>query len=830
MGSRGSRTATVRSVGRFHSRGLLLAGLAGAAVVFSGRLVSAQPVCVGNCNGDQTVTVDELLVLVNIALGTAEPSSCPHGIPSGVEVDVGLIIQAVNNALGTGCPQVSPTLTPTASSAQTPTSGPASTTPTLPASATPSPSVTVTASPSVTPTPPSITFRDYTPEFPRADRLDGDIQNGGITVTYAGGSTARLSVVGTTLVATSAQAVIDFRVNDPAFLTIDGSPILLSRAFEMIMDALRLDPTQWTPTQRALVAFPVVASAPQWRDSNKSFLFAGAASGRRVYGGKSSRQVTGVDQLCRTDAECKLEALGVVPGTLVEWTVQCGGVVEGGPPDCASLLVPCLVPQVALGIPPIISGGICAGLVAACYQYLDPECKLTNLAHDINAAYDRIFSACQQANACPAGHACIPGLGYSTCSGECLTDLECSGGAHCDPIQRKCGSTATPTRTPPPTSTPTSTPLASATATSRSTPTVTPTPSKTPSGTRTPTPTHTVSPTPTPGAIRRVRLTLGSGGGGGFTLPATVEMDVGSPSGYFLGSNGKFEAGIPYFSSQVESGATFQPGINGYAGVRGFPQHVGPCFFINRPGGSSFVAVKPIIGGQRKVWINVSVGCFQVSSFGGGGLITYEWEYQIRYFSGDPAAGSSALAHMEIGTVPNSGYYVDDGSIGSYTVELLDSDAGTPTPATTASPEVTGTIGTTRTPVPSPPPMSPTQIADFTASPTEAATPDSTRTGVGVTRTPTSPVTITPVSSITPVGTRGATATPTPTPVPDPTGLRASPSVPISSPTPRQPLLVQCGLGCSPQATSCICNCGCPSGYLVTGIDYAACQIVCGPF
>jgi len=48
------------------------------------------------------VTIDEIITLVNIALGTAQTSACPHGVPSGADVDVALIIRAVNVAL-TGC-------------------------------------------------------------------------------------------------------------------------------------------------------------------------------------------------------------------------------------------------------------------------------------------------------------------------------------------------------------------------------------------------------------------------------------------------------------------------------------------------------------------------------------------------------------------------------------------------------------------------------------------------------------------------------------------------------------------------------------------------------
>jgi len=58
--------------------------------------------CVGDCDGSGAVTVNELITLVNIDLGTAQSSTCSHGIPSGGSVDITLIIQAVDNALN-GC-------------------------------------------------------------------------------------------------------------------------------------------------------------------------------------------------------------------------------------------------------------------------------------------------------------------------------------------------------------------------------------------------------------------------------------------------------------------------------------------------------------------------------------------------------------------------------------------------------------------------------------------------------------------------------------------------------------------------------------------------------
>lgn len=59
--------------------------------------------CVGDCGGTRSVVVNDIITLVNIALGTAPPSACPNGIPVGAEVDIALIIEAVNNALSS-CP------------------------------------------------------------------------------------------------------------------------------------------------------------------------------------------------------------------------------------------------------------------------------------------------------------------------------------------------------------------------------------------------------------------------------------------------------------------------------------------------------------------------------------------------------------------------------------------------------------------------------------------------------------------------------------------------------------------------------------------------------
>ena len=61
--------------------------------------------CRGDCNSDGHVTVDEILTMVNIALGNADISSCRAGDPSGDgQITVDEILTAVNNALN-GCVQ-----------------------------------------------------------------------------------------------------------------------------------------------------------------------------------------------------------------------------------------------------------------------------------------------------------------------------------------------------------------------------------------------------------------------------------------------------------------------------------------------------------------------------------------------------------------------------------------------------------------------------------------------------------------------------------------------------------------------------------------------------
>lgn len=62
-----------------------------------------EPVCVGDCSGDGFVTVDEILLLVGIALGSNDISVCPAGDASGDgDITVDEILSAVRRALE-GC-------------------------------------------------------------------------------------------------------------------------------------------------------------------------------------------------------------------------------------------------------------------------------------------------------------------------------------------------------------------------------------------------------------------------------------------------------------------------------------------------------------------------------------------------------------------------------------------------------------------------------------------------------------------------------------------------------------------------------------------------------
>ena len=63
---------------------------------------SAPAQCVGDCDGSSTVTVNELVLAVAIALDETAPGACP-AFTAPITVDQ--LIRAIDNALG-GCPPV----------------------------------------------------------------------------------------------------------------------------------------------------------------------------------------------------------------------------------------------------------------------------------------------------------------------------------------------------------------------------------------------------------------------------------------------------------------------------------------------------------------------------------------------------------------------------------------------------------------------------------------------------------------------------------------------------------------------------------------------------
>ncbi|MDX2168981.1 MAG: hypothetical protein SF182_18075 [Deltaproteobacteria bacterium] len=133
-----------------------LAFVAGCALWLSAGAAQAQ--CVGDCNGDGMVAINELIIGVNIALGAQPVSACPSFDANGDGmVTINELIIAVNNALGS-CPAPVDTATATetvAADTPTPTEPIVVNTPTATNTTadTPTPTDTVAAdTPSPTPT------------------------------------------------------------------------------------------------------------------------------------------------------------------------------------------------------------------------------------------------------------------------------------------------------------------------------------------------------------------------------------------------------------------------------------------------------------------------------------------------------------------------------------------------------------------------------------------------------------------------------------------------------------------------------------------------------
>jgi hypothetical protein len=81
----------------------LYAGTIYPGLIGDGVFVRQETLCVGDCDGSGAVSVDEIVMMVDIALGYAGVATCGAADPAGTgEVTVVQILQAVDNALN-GC-------------------------------------------------------------------------------------------------------------------------------------------------------------------------------------------------------------------------------------------------------------------------------------------------------------------------------------------------------------------------------------------------------------------------------------------------------------------------------------------------------------------------------------------------------------------------------------------------------------------------------------------------------------------------------------------------------------------------------------------------------
>ena len=78
-----------------------LAFLGGVCLLLSGTAAHAQGDCVGDCDDNGSVCINELIIGVNIALGLRPVADCPSfACTGGDTVPINCLVQGVNNALG----------------------------------------------------------------------------------------------------------------------------------------------------------------------------------------------------------------------------------------------------------------------------------------------------------------------------------------------------------------------------------------------------------------------------------------------------------------------------------------------------------------------------------------------------------------------------------------------------------------------------------------------------------------------------------------------------------------------------------------------------------
>ena len=104
-------TASATTVGTVMRRGVMVA--LGLLLLMARAPAARATLCGGDCNGDDTVTVSELVLMVNVALERVSVDRCTAGDTSGDgAISIDEIITGVDHALD-GCGFVEPPPTPT---------------------------------------------------------------------------------------------------------------------------------------------------------------------------------------------------------------------------------------------------------------------------------------------------------------------------------------------------------------------------------------------------------------------------------------------------------------------------------------------------------------------------------------------------------------------------------------------------------------------------------------------------------------------------------------------------------------------------------------------
>jgi len=291
--------------------------------LLASRPVEAQTVCAGDCSADGMVTINELIQLVNFALGAnTDCATCPNGIPAGVScpsgVTIAVIIQAVNNALN-GCPAA--LFTPIELH-NTTVSGPG--------------------------VPAAVTL-DGTLNFSPTGMISGQL-----ATTFGVGGAATIVGDEGSLVVHLGTDQFDIAPNDPSAVIINGATVSVADA----VAALAIDvqsgrsPELWSVPSRALLALLGLTATPGWA-ANQAAALGTDSSGAAALADAAARVVAaaGVGSLI-----CKTAALSIS-----------SAVVLG----CAGLTVSCLtVTAVTIGgaaIPCSVIVGTCtvAGFAGA---------------------------------------------------------------------------------------------------------------------------------------------------------------------------------------------------------------------------------------------------------------------------------------------------------------------------------------------------------------------------------------------------------------------------------------------------------------------------------